>query len=99
MKAAVKAALGPLDAKHALDAISADATWIPLSQMLSPSGSQMSVVSSANKYDDADIPTGVEIKYTYVGTAHYGAYKVGMPKQPADKESVEGDIDFAYLFV
>ncbi|KFY99563.1 hypothetical protein V500_01335 [Pseudogymnoascus sp. VKM F-4518 (FW-2643)] len=99
MKAAVRVALGPLDAKHALDAISANATWIPLSQMLSPSGSQMSVTSGGSKYDDAEIPAGVEIKYTYVGTAHYGAYKTGMPKQPVDKESVEGDVEFAYLFV
>jgi hypothetical protein len=99
MKAAVKEALGPLEAKHALDAISASATWISLSQMLSPRGSQMSVVSGANKYDDAEIPAGVEVKYTYVGTAHYGAYKPGMPKQPVDKQTVEADVEFAYIFV
>lgn len=99
MKAVVKKALGPLEAKNALDAISGKGTWIPLSQMLSPSGGQVSVVSGANKYDDAEIPAGVEIKYTYVGTAHYGVYKSGMPKQPADKETVLGDVDFAYLLV
>ena len=99
MKTAVKVALGKLEAKHALDVISANGSWIPLSQMLSPSGSQMSVTSGANTYNDAEIPAGVIIRYTYVGTAHYGAYKTGMPKQPVDEESVKSDIEFAYLFV
>lgn len=99
MKAAVKEALGPLEAYHALDAISANGTWVPLAQMVSPNGGQVSVVSGANAYNEAEIPAGVTIKYVYVGTAHYGAYVPTMPKQPADKEVVESAVEFAYVFV
>jgi NADPH:quinone reductase len=98
MKAAVKEALGPLEAFHALDAISANGTWVPLSQMVSPDGGQVSVVSGANAYIEVEIPAGVKIKYVYVGTAHYGAYVPTMPKQPADKEAVESAVEFAYVF-
>jgi NADPH:quinone reductase len=98
MKAAVKEALGPLEAFHALDAISADGTWVPIAQMVSPNGGQISVVSGANAYNDAEIPEGVKIKYVYVGTAHYGAYLPTMPKQPADREAVESAVEFAYVF-
>ena len=98
MKAAVKEALGPLEAFHALDAISANGTWVPLSQMVSPNGGQVSVVSGANAYDEADIPDGVKIKYVYVGTAHSGAYVPTMPKQPADKEAVNSATEFAYVY-
>jgi NADPH2:quinone reductase len=98
MKAAVKEALGPLEAFHALDAISSNGTWVPLAQMVSPDGGRVSVVSGANAYNEADIPAGVEIKYVYVGTAHYGAYVSTMPKQPADKEAVESAVEFAYVF-
>jgi NADPH:quinone reductase-like Zn-dependent oxidoreductase len=97
MKEAVTKVLCGKEAKHALDCISANGTWIPLSQMLVPGG-QVSVVSGANKYDEAEIPEGVEIKYTYVGLAHSGAYLPSMPKQPADKEGVKGVPDFAYVF-
>lgn len=96
MKTAVKTALGGLEALHALDAISSNGTWIPLSQMLGPGG-QVSVVSGANKYDELEIPDGVEIKYTYVGTVHSGAYLPGMPKQPADKEEMKSVPDFAFV--
>jgi NADPH:quinone reductase len=98
MKAAVKDALGPLEAYHALDAISAKGTWIPLAQMVSPNGGQVSVVSGANAYNEAEIPEGVKIKYVYVGTAHHGAYMPAMPKQPANKEAVESATEFAFVF-
>lgn len=94
MKVAVEEALGGLRAYHALDAISSKGTWIPLSQMLAPGG-QVSVVSGANRYDDSDIPSGVEFMYTYVGMVHSGAYVPTMPKQPADKEAVESAPEFA----
>jgi len=64
--------------------------------MLLPGG-QLSVVSGANAYDDAGIAEGVEIKYTYIGTAHSGAYIPKMPKQPEDKEMVKSASDFAYV--
>ncbi|RDW91029.1 hypothetical protein BP5796_02194 [Coleophoma crateriformis] len=98
MKTAVKQALGPLEAHHALDAISAHGTWVPLTQILSPSGSQVSVVSGANAYNEKEIPEGVEIKYTFVGIAHTGAYAPQMPKQPAEKESARSAPEFAYVF-
>ncbi|KAK9370460.1 chaperonin 10-like protein [Lipomyces kononenkoae] len=102
MKASVKDALGGLSARHALDAISSKGTWVPLAQMLHESANsgpfQVSVVSGANRYDDADIPSSVEILYTYVGTGHYGEYKPTMPKQPADKAIVKYDVEFAFVF-
>lgn len=99
MMTAVRRSLGSLTAEHALDAISAKETWIPLAKMVDPNEGQVSVVSGANKYDDAEIPHGVSIRYTYVGTAHSGAYKAGMPKQPDDAESVKSDIEFAYVLL
>lgn len=96
MKEAAEKALGGLEARHSLDAISSKGTWVPLSQMLA-SGGQLSVVSGANSYDEPEIPVGVEIKYTYVGMVHTGAYLAGMPKQPADKEFVASAPDFAYV--
>lgn len=94
----VKEQLGPLKASHALDTISSGGNWIPLAQMVAAPGGQVSVVSGANNYD-GDVPIGVEVKCTYVGTAHYGAYKPGMPKQPADKDSVRSDVAFAFVFL
>jgi NADPH2:quinone reductase len=77
MKRLVKEKLAGLECHHALDAISGDRTWIPVSQMLtSPSLDQkscLSVVSGSNKYDEEEIPAGVETVYTYVGTAHSGS--------------------------
>ena len=93
----VRKALGGLDCKNAIDAISAKRTWIAVSQMLDPDGAQLSVVAGSNRYDDVEIPATVEIKYTYVGTTHEGAYKASMPKQPVDREEVENDIEFAYV--
>lgn len=102
MKKAVKEKLNGLPCHHALDSISGKGTWIPVSQMLSPSTetqtSYLSVVSGANKYDDEDIRKGVKIVYTYVGTAHLGAYKPGMVKQDEDTEYVKSDQEWAYVF-
>lgn len=95
MKKVVKGKLNGLECRHALDAISGNGTWIPIAQMLSPSNdgeiSYLSVVSGANKYDDKEIPDGVEIVYTYIGTVHSGAYKPRMVKQPRDSELVKSD--------
>lgn len=91
-----------LQCHHALDAISSDGTWIPVSQMLTPSSSEkrsyLSVVSGANNYDEKEIPSGVEVVYTYVGTAHSGLYRAGMPKQPEDKEFTRSDPEWTYVF-
>jgi NADPH:quinone reductase len=99
MKDAVKKALGGLVALHALDAITSQQSWVPLTQLVDPQHGQISVVSGANAYNEPEIPEGVEIKYTFVGTAHIGEYKPGMPKQPSDKESVRGDVEFAYVML
>lgn len=98
MKTDVKKALGSLEAFHAFDCISEHGSWVPLTQMVSPAGGQVSVVSGANAYDEIEIPKGVAIKYVYVGTAHDGAYIATMPKQPADKQASESAIEFAYVF-
>jgi hypothetical protein len=70
--------------------------------MLSPSTeaqtSILSVVSGSNKYDDKEIPESVQILYTYVGTAHSGAYRTGMIKQPQDTEFVRNDPEWVYVF-
>jgi NADPH2:quinone reductase len=99
MAQAVKTALGSLTAHHALDAITSNGTWVPLSQLVDPNGGQVSVVSGVNKYDDPEIQEGVAVKYTYVGTVHSGEYLPQMPKQPEDKESVKSDPDFAYVLL
>ncbi|CZR64185.1 related to zeta-crystallin / quinone reductase (NADPH) [Phialocephala subalpina] len=104
MKRIVKETLSRkgLECHHALDAISSDGTWIPVSQMLTPSTpkkhSYLSVVSGSNKYEDKEIPPGVEVVYTYVGTAHSGTYRDGMTKQPDDKEFVRSDPEWTYVF-
>jgi NADPH2:quinone reductase len=68
MKKEVEEKLNGLECYHALDAISGKGTWIPISQMLSPSSesqtSYLSVVSGANKYDEPEIQHGVKIVYT-----------------------------------
>jgi NADPH2:quinone reductase len=101
MKKAVKDKLNGHPCHHALDAISSEGTWIPLSQMLSPSTesqtSYLSVVSGANKYNDPEIQKGVKIVYTYVGTAHTGKYVPSMPKQD-DAEYVAADPEWTYVF-
>lgn len=103
MKAEVKEKLGALECFHAFDTITSSAhkTWIPISQLLSPSTAQqtsyLSVVSGANKYDEPEIPEGVEIVYTYCGTVHSGSYLKGMPKQ-ADAEEVQSDPEWGFVF-
>jgi len=101
MKQAIKESLKGLECHHTLDAISGNGTWIPISQMLTSSSeikkSYLSVVSGVNKYDDAEIPKGIEIVYTFVGSSHLGKYLPSMPKQPA-KEEVESDPEWAYVF-
>ena len=81
---------------------SGDGTWIPVSKMLLPSTdaekSFLSVVSGANRYDDEGIPESVKVVYTYVGTAHSGAYRPGMVKQPTDIEFVKTDPEWTYVF-
>lgn len=70
--------------------------------MLAPSTdartSFLSVVSGSNKYHDEEIPESVKVVYTYVGTAHSGAYRPGMVKQPTDVEFVESDPEWTYVF-
>lgn len=70
--------------------------------MLSPSTdtevSYLSVVSGANKYDDATIPRSVQVVYTFVGTAHSGEYRAGMVKRPLDTELVKSDPEWTYVF-
>ena len=104
MKRDVRAALGEENSKrarHALDAISSKGSWVPLAQLVGQPGGDggvVSVVSGANRYNEPEIPSSVQIVYTYVGTAHEGAYKPKMPKQPAaGPEDVKADIDFAFL--
>src|SRR5271170_3578612 len=95
MKASVQKALGSLKAQRAIDCISENKSWIPVSQMLNAEkGSKLSVTSGANRYEELEIPDGVEVVYTFVGTAHEGRYRAGMPKVPKASD-VEGDIEFA----
>ena len=73
--------------------------WVPLSRMLDPeNGSIVSVFSGSNTYDEAKTATGVEIVYTYVGTAHDGKYRASMPRQPQDATEIEKDVGFADHF-
>lgn len=95
MKKQVKEALGENAALHAVDCISDKGTWVPISQMLSQGG-QVSVFTGTNSYDEDEIPSGVAIKYTYVGSAHSGAYLPTMPKQP-NPEIVATSPEFAYV--
>lgn len=101
MKSNVKKALNGLEAYHALDAISENGSWIHVSQMVCPNDGYVSVVQGGppEKYSDPEIPRGVEIGYTYVGSAHHGSFLPSMPKQPKDKDSVTGDVDFAYVLM
>lgn len=91
-----------LKAHHAIDCISADASWVPVSQMLDPSPGEgvrniLSVVSGAERYDESDIPTNVEVVYTYVGSVHTGTYLPRMPKR-LPEEDVKGDVEFGEEF-
>lgn len=79
--------------RNAIDAYSENSSWVNVAQMLSVGG-KVSVFSGANKYDEDAIPASVEIIYTFVGTAHEGAYKPGMPKQPSSEAACE-DVEFS----
>ncbi|KAK5047975.1 hypothetical protein LTR84_006165 [Exophiala bonariae] len=82
-----------LDLKHAIDAYSESGSWVSIAQLLT-TGGKLSVFSGANQYAESEIPASVEILYTFVGTAHEGAYRPGMPKQPPPDEA-RGDIAFS----
>ncbi|KEF58205.1 uncharacterized protein A1O9_06131 [Exophiala aquamarina CBS 119918] len=82
-----------LTLRNAIDAYSENSSWVNVAQMLE-AGGRVSVFSGANKYDEEAIPAFTEIIYTFVGSAHEGAYKPGMPKQPAPEEA-RGDVEFA----
>lgn len=84
-----------LELCNAIDAFSADGSWISISNMLD--GGILSVFSGAQKYDEPEIAEGVKILYTFVGSGHEGAYRTGMPRQP-DPEDVKGDVEFAAEF-
>ena len=59
----------------------------------------LSVVSGTNAYDEPEIPQGVDIVYTFVGTAHTGRYMPGMPKQPQDSaHEISDDVAFTGTF-
>jgi NADPH2:quinone reductase len=102
----VRDALGPLKARHALDAISSGDTWVHVSRMLDPTPdpttgarSLLSVVSGTNSYDEPEIPTTIDIVYTFVGTAHTGKYMPAMPKQPKESAGeVSNDVEFTGTF-
>jgi NADPH2:quinone reductase len=101
MKKAVHEKLGGLPCHNAFDTISANGTWIPISHMLSPSGSNtpsyLSVVSGSQKYDDDEINKNVEIVYTFCGTAHTGKYRPGAPNTPTDRD-YQSDPEWAFVF-
>lgn len=98
MMRGVRSALGGVRARHAIDCISAGGTWVPLTRLVEDGG-VVSVVSGANGYEEGEIPRGVRVVYTYVGTVHDGAYLAHMPKQPEDKEGVRGDPEWARGFL
>lgn len=85
--------------RHAIDCISQDGTWIPLAQILDgESRSLLSVTNGAHRYDDdSEIPPGVTILYTYVGTAHTGKYPENAPRQPP-ADAARADVAFARDF-
>ena len=69
--------------------------------MLSPSTdtqkSYLSVTSGANQYNEPEIQGGVNIVYTYVGAAHSGTYRDGMPKQD-EADYVASDPEWVFIF-
>ena len=99
MKEEVNTALNGLVARNAVDCISAKGTWVALTQLVDPKGGIVSVVSGVNRYDESEIPEGVKVLYTYVGTVHDGAYLPSMPCQSVNKEEVRGDVEWAGRFV
>ena len=94
---AARKALGGVEAKHAVDCISKEGTWVPLAELVG-NGGVVSVVNGGEKYEEPEVEkSGAKVVYTYVGTVHEGAYKPGMPKQPP-KGKAEGDVAFAEKF-
>lgn len=101
--------------RHAVDALSADNSWVSISRMLDHGGDGegegegeggvVSVFSGANRYTspeaeveaESKVSHDVKIVYTFVGSAHTGAYLAGMPCQPAPEEA-HGDVSFAREF-
>ncbi|RFU26843.1 hypothetical protein B7463_g9492, partial [Scytalidium lignicola] len=55
------------------------------------------IIQGSDKYDEPEIPSGVQISYSFIGMVYSGAYCPTMPKQPEDAESVEADIYFAIV--
>jgi NADPH2:quinone reductase len=96
MKDDIKTALKNMSVFHALDAISENKSWVTISQILSPGGT-VSVVQGTEKYDESEIPADINISYSFVGSAHFGAFKPSMPRQPQDTKATAADIDFAYV--
>jgi NADPH2:quinone reductase len=107
MKAAVTEKLNGLECFHAIDSISGkvsaggSGTWVTISQMLAPSTatqkSYLSVFSGSCTYDEPEMQQNIEVAYTFVGTAHSGAYRPGMPRLPADIEILKDDPEWAYV--
>ena len=86
---------------------SISAQVVPIAQVLSDlSGTvanaaslKLSLVSGTTQYTGAGVPSNVDLRYKYVSTAHYGKYKVSMPKQPKDKDEVKADVEFAWVLM
>ena len=100
MKRLVTEKLNGLECYHGLDCISSKGTWIPISQMLSPSTlgktSYLSVTSGAHRYDEPEVQKDVKILYTFVGTAHAGKYRPGAPMID-EAEYVLSDPEWAFV--
>lgn len=96
MKYDIKSFLKNMSVFHVLVAISENKSWVTISQILSPGGT-VSVVQGTEKYDKSEIPTDIKISYSFVGSAHFGAFKPSMPRQPQDAKATAADIDFAYV--
>jgi NADPH:quinone reductase len=85
-----------LQLKNGIDAFNEHESWVHISRWLKSRG-RLSVFSGAKRYNEKDIPEDVEVIYTFVGTAHEGKYRPGMPKQPSADEA-QGDVEFAGMF-
>lgn len=95
---AVKSALDGLPCFHGIDCISSNKSWCAVASVLSSSAdvkATLSVTSGAHKYDD--VGAGVNVLYTFVGSAHEGSYRPAMPKQPPQVQ-VKGDPWFGFVF-
>lgn len=101
MQKDVLTALVALKAKHAVDCISVKGTWVPIAQLLERESGEgvMSVVASDRTYEGEEVPRGVRILCTDVGTVHEEAYRLGMPMQSVRGEEVRGDMEWVEGFV